>query len=161
VFASAFMVHCEARIRRRGAVLLWAVAAYGAATVLFGMSTSFPVTLLCLAFVGASDTVNMVLRNVIRQLHTPDRLRGRMTSVNVVFAQGGPQLGELEAGLVAQGWGAAFSVISGGIACLATTGWIAMRTPALRAYGAELPVPLAPSAVERVGSTASSQATAA
>jgi hypothetical protein len=60
-----------------------------------------------------------------------------MTSVNVVFAQGGPQLGELEAGIVAQLFGAPFSVVSGGLASLLATGWIAWKTPALRNYGAE------------------------
>jgi hypothetical protein len=76
----------------------------------------------------------MVIRNVIRQLATPDSMRGRMTSVNMIFFMGGPQLGELEAGVVAQLWGATFSVVSGGIACMLATGWVAWRTPALRAY---------------------------
>jgi MFS family permease len=134
VAASWWMVRHENRIDRRGAVLLWAVAAYGASTVVFGLSTNFALTLACLAAVGASDTVNMVLRNVIRQLHTPDSIRGRMTAVNVIFAQGGPQLGEVEAGLVAQYFGPAFSVASGGIACIAITGWIALKTPVLRGY---------------------------
>ena len=67
----------------------------------------------------------MVIRNIIRQLETPDRLRGRMTGVNMVFFMGGPQLGELEAGAVANWLGAPFSVISGGIGCLIATGWVA------------------------------------
>jgi hypothetical protein len=71
---------------------------------------------------------------VIRQLQTPDSLRGRMTSVNMIFFMGGPQLGELEAGLVAQALGAPASVVSGGLLCLAATGWIAARTPELRRY---------------------------
>jgi len=70
----------------------------------------------------------------VRQLETPDRLRGRMTGVNMVFFNGGPQLGELEAGAVANWLGAPFSVISGGIGCLITTGGIAAATPALRHY---------------------------
>jgi hypothetical protein len=84
------------------------------------------------------------VRNVIRQLHTPDVLRGRMTAVNVVFAQGGPQLGELEAGLVAQAAGPAASVVSGGLACLLVTGWIAWKTPILRRYGAPASPSMAP-----------------
>jgi MFS family permease len=76
----------------------------------------------------------MVLRNVIRQLATPDRMRGRMTGVNMVFFMGGPQLGELEAGLVAQAWSAPVSVITGGLGCLVATAWTAWRTPALRRY---------------------------
>jgi MFS family permease len=115
-------------------VLLWAVAGYGLATVAFGVSRSFAVTFVCLALTGATDTVSMVIRNVVRQLSTPDGMRGRMTSVNMIFFMGGPQLGELEAGLVANLWGAPVSVVSGGIACLLATGWIAARTPELRAY---------------------------
>jgi hypothetical protein len=83
---------------------------------------------------GATDTVSMVIRNVVRQLETPDRLRGRMMGVNMVFFMGGPQLGELEAGAVANWLGAPFSVISGGIGCLLATGWVAATTPALRHY---------------------------
>jgi hypothetical protein len=77
----------------------------------------------------------MVIRNIVRQLETPDRLRGRMMGVNMVFFMGGPQLGELEAGAVANWLGAPFSVISGGIGCLIATGWVAASTPALRRYG--------------------------
>jgi hypothetical protein len=83
---------------------------------------------------GATDTVSTIIRNVIRQLETPDRLRGRMTGVNMVFFLGGPQLGELEAGAVANWFGASFSVITGGIGCLIATAWVAASTPALRRY---------------------------
>ncbi len=135
--ASAGMVPAVDRMTRRGPVLLWAVCAYGAATVVFGLSRSFWLTFACLALTGAADTVSMVLRNLIRQLMTPDRLRGRMTSVNMVFFMGGPQLGELEAGLVANWFGAPLSVVSGGLGCLVTTAAIAAATPALRHYRRE------------------------
>ncbi len=135
--ASGGMVHQIDRINRRGRVLLWAVAVYGAATVVFGVSRSFWLTFACLALGGAADTVSTVLRNIIRQLITPDYLRGRMTSVNMIFFMGGPQLGELEAGLVANWFGAPISVVSGGLGCLAVTAVIAAATPALRAYGRE------------------------
>jgi hypothetical protein len=92
-------------------------------------------TFACLALIGASDTVSMVIRNIIRQLETPDRLRGRMAGVNMVFFVGGPQLGEFEAGLVANWLGAAVSVVSGGVGCLMATIWVAATTPALRHYG--------------------------
>src|SRR6266496_4632200 len=134
LMSSAVMVPMTERIERRGVVLLWAVAGYGLATVVFGLSRSFWLTFFCLALTGATDTVSMVIRNIVRQLETPDRLRGRMTGVNMVFFMGGPQLGELEAGAVANWLGAPFSVISGGIGCLITTGWIAAATPALRHY---------------------------
>ena len=91
-------------------------------------------TFACLAATGAADTISMVFRNIIRQLETPDRLRGRMTGINMIFFIGGPQLGELEAGLVANSLGAPLSVITGGIGCLLATGWVAGTTPALRHY---------------------------
>ena len=134
VITSAVMVPFAERIDRRGFTLLWAVGGFGLATVVFGLSRSFWLTFVCLAMTGATDTVSMVIRNVIRQLETPDRLRGRMTGVNMVFFMGGPQLGELEAGVVANGLGAPFSVISGGIGCLVATTWVAATTPALRHY---------------------------
>jgi MFS family permease len=134
LIAGAGMVRWIERIERRGRVLFAAVFAYGGATVLFGFSHTFWLTFLCLALSGATDTVSTVIRNVIRQLQTPDSLRGRMTSVNMIFFMGGPQLGELEAGLVAQAFGAPASVVSGGLLCLAATGWIAARTPELRKY---------------------------
>jgi MFS family permease len=132
--AGAAMVSFTERIERRGRTLLWAVGGYGAATVVFGFSRSFWLTFACLAITGATDTVSTIIRNVIRQLETPDRLRGRMTGVNMVFFMGGPQLGELEAGAVANWLGAPFSVISGGIGCLLATGCVAVSTPLLRRY---------------------------
>jgi MFS family permease len=134
LLASVFMVSQVDRIGRRGVVLVWAVAGYGLATVLFGISRTFWLTFFALALTGAADTVSMILRNLVRQLETPDHLRGRMVGVNMVFFMGGPQLGEFEAGLVANWLGAPFSVISGGIGCLLATGWIAAKTPALLAY---------------------------
>jgi MFS family permease len=137
VSASAVMVRIVDRVERRGWLLIAAVMCYGLATVGFGMSRSFWLTFFCLAMIGASDTVSTVLRNVIRQLATPDRLRGRMTSVNMIFFQGGPQLGELESGLLAQWIGAPLAVVTGGIGCLAATGVLASATPVLRRYRRE------------------------
>ena len=131
---SAVMVPLIERINRRGPTLLWAVAGYGLATVVFGLSHSFWATFACLALTGATDTVSMVIRNIVRQLETPDRLRGRMAGVNMVFFVGGPQLGEFEAGAVANVFGAPFSVVSGGIGCLVATAVVALTTPALRRY---------------------------
>jgi MFS family permease len=122
------------RIDRRGRVLLVAVFIYGLATAIFGLSRLFWLSFGCLAMTGAADEVSAVLRNIIRQLSTPDHLRGRMVSVNMIFFMGGPQLGELEAGVVANGLGAPFSVVSGGLACLLITAWVGWQTPALRRY---------------------------
>jgi MFS family permease len=132
--ASAAMVRAIDRVNRRGWLMLGAIGAFGLATVIFGLSRSFWLTFACLAVTGAADTVNMVLRHVIRQLGTPDHLRGRMTSVTMIFFTGGPELGEMEAGLVAHFFGAAFSVVSGGVACLLATGLVAWHTPELRRY---------------------------
>src|SRR5213596_3474409 len=106
IVTSAAMIPLTERIRRAGPTLLWAVAGYGLATIVFGVSRSFWLTFSCLAMTGATDTVSTVIRNIIRQLETPDRLRGRMTGVNMVFFMGGPQLGEFEAGAVANWLGA-------------------------------------------------------
>jgi len=137
ILFSAIMVRAVDAIDWRGRVLAAAVMGYGLATILFGVSTSFWLSFLALAATGATDTVSMVFRNLIRQLETPDHLRGRMIGVNMVFFMGGPQLGELEAGLVANWLGAVFSVVSGGVACMIATAWIVGRTPALTAYRRE------------------------
>jgi len=132
--ASGFLVRLVDRIEHRGRVLLWAVAGYGLATVVFGLSRHFWLTCLCLAATGAADTVSMVIRNIIRQLETPDHLRGRVVGVSMLFFMGGPQLGELEAGLVAHWAGAPASVVSGGLGSLIATAAVAVATPALRHY---------------------------
>ena len=104
--------------RKQGKIVLGSVVIYGAATVAFGLSRWFWLSLLMLGITGAADTVSTVLRQTIRQLVTPDHLRGRMTSVNMIFFMGGPQLGEMEAGAVAALIGAALSVVTGGVGCL-------------------------------------------
>lgn len=105
-------------VRRQGATIIASIAVYGAATIAFGLSRVFWLSMLMLAVVGASDTVSTVLRQTIRQLVTPNYLRGRMTSVNMIFFMGGPQLGELEAGALAALIGAPLCVATGGIGCL-------------------------------------------
>jgi MFS family permease len=134
VAGSVAMIRLQEVIDRRGPVLVWAVAVYGLSAVVFGVSRSFWLTFGCLAVSGLADAVSMVIRNLIRQLETPDALRGRMTGINMVFFMGGPQLGELEAGLVANWRGAPFSVVTGGLGCLVATGAIVAATPALWKY---------------------------
>jgi MFS family permease len=131
---SAGMIAATDRITQRGPTLLWAIVGYGLATVGFGLSRSFWLSFVCLMLIGATDTVSVVIRNLIRQLETPDRLRGRMAGVNMMFFIGGPQLGEFEAGSVANWLGATISVVSGGLGCLIVTAWVAATTPALRRY---------------------------
>ncbi|MBI4785665.1 MAG: MFS transporter [Chloroflexi bacterium] len=121
-------------VRRQGWVLLLSVGLYGVATALYGASEWFWLSFLLLAGVGAADTVSMILRNTIRQLATPDHIRGRMTSVNMIFFMGGPQLGNLEAGIVAALIGAPLSVITGGIATVVAVIVMAWFVPQLRNY---------------------------
>jgi MFS family permease len=125
--------------KRQGRVLLWAVFAYGVATVVFGLSRNVALTFAALAATGLADVVSTAIRLTVRQLVTPDELRGRMTSVNMVFFMGGPQLGELEAGFVA--WlfrpvalGATVSVVSGGLATVVVAGVVAAAFPVVREY---------------------------
>lgn len=133
------MAQIGTRLKQPGAVMLWAVAAYGVATIVFGLSTTFALALAALAVVGFSDAISMVIRNAMRQLLTPDRLRGRMVSVNMIFFMGGPQLGELEAGVLASLFGPVFSVVSGGIATLIAVAAIAASSPVLRQYEEIIP----------------------
>jgi MFS family permease len=105
-------------LKKQGVIVILSVAVFGAATIGFGLSRVFWFSLLMLAAIGAADTVSTILRQTIRQLATPNNLRGRMTSINMIFFMGGPQLGELEAGSLAALAGAPFSVVTGGAACL-------------------------------------------
>ena len=125
-------------IRRQGVVLLVSVGVYGVATALFGLSTNFALSYVLFGLTGAGDTVSTVIRGTLRQLLTPDHLRGRMTSVNMVFFMGGPQLGELEAGLVASVFGAPFAIVTGGLATVLLTALIAWRYPRLRRYTSDM-----------------------
>jgi MFS family permease len=127
-------------IKRQGAVFLLAVVAFGIATAAFGSSRILLVALLALVVVGAADTVSTIIRNTIRQLATPDYIRGRMTSVNQIFFQGGPQLGEVEAGGIAQLFGAPIAIITGGIGCILAVIWIARRWPNLLKYRGDEPM---------------------
>lgn len=121
-------------IGKQGPVLLISVFIYGLATVLFGFSTTFALAFVALALTGAADAMSTIIRNTIRQLNTPDHLRGRMVSVGMIFFMGGPQLGEMEAGLMAAWFGAPISVISGGIGCIIAVVWVARRWPQLWHY---------------------------
>jgi MFS family permease len=124
-------------IKRPGALILQSVTVYGLATLAFGLSQSFALSVLFLGLTGVADTVSTILRSTIRQLVTPDHIRGRMTSVNMIFFMGGPQLGELEAGIVAALIGAPLSVITGGLGCLLAVAAIAWKVPMLRKFDEE------------------------
>lgn len=127
----------KAKIRKQGSLLLWSVVAFGIATIVFGLSRNFWLSLLALAIIGGSDAISTILRNTIRQMVTPDAMRGRMVSVNQIFFMGGPQLGEIEAGMVAQALGTPMAVITGGLGCILAVLWIGRKWPALPAYSGE------------------------
>ncbi len=120
--------------RRQGVAVLWSVAAYGASVAVFGVSRLFPLSLVALACAGAADTVSTVVRQTLRQVLTPDALRGRMGSINMIFFMGGPQLGEVEAGVVARAFSARISVASGGLLCVVVAAVTALIAPSLRRY---------------------------
>ena len=140
-FGMAFLLVLLPPIRRTGRALLWAVAGFGLATMLFGISRSFPLSLLAYAATGAADQISMVTRHTTIQLATPDALRGRVSSVSSVFIGASNQLGMVESGLVAALTNATFAVVSGGAGCLAVVGLIAAKMPELRRY-AIAPAPL-------------------
>ena len=101
--------------RQVGKKLLWAVAGFGLATVVFGLSQSFLLSVLALAVSGAADTISVVTRSNLVQLETPNAMRGRVAAVNSIFIGASNQLGEFESGSVAAVWGPEASVVSGGI----------------------------------------------
>ena len=111
--------------RKVGHKLLLAVALFGLATVVFGLSRSFTVSLLALVVTGAADAVSVVMRSTLVQLETPNEMRGRVSAVNSIFIGASNQLGEFESGSVAALWGPVVSVVSGGIGTmLVAAAWL-------------------------------------
>ncbi len=137
---AALVISQVKELRRQGQLFLGGVILFGIATVIFGLTKSVLVAWLALAATGAADGVSTIIRNTIRQLQTPDHIRGRMTSVNQIFFQGGPQLGEMEAGAVAQFFGASFAVVTGGIGCIIGTLLIIRKWPQLANYNGDEPI---------------------
>lgn len=125
-------------IRRQGAIFLICVAVYGLGTALFGISTVFALSYVLFALTGAADTISSIIRGAVRQMWTPDALRGRMLGVNMIFYMGGPQLGEVRAGLVAAAVGAPLTIILGGVAAALLAAWAAWRDRTLRDYHADM-----------------------
>jgi predicted MFS family arabinose efflux permease len=120
------------RIRRQGQAVIVAVIIWGAAITGFGLTEVLWVALVLLAVAGWADVVSAVFRNTILQTAVPDRLRGRLSAVQIAVVQGGPRLGDLESGAVAEAFGATFSVVSGGIACMAGAVVLSALLPGFR-----------------------------
>jgi MFS family permease len=126
------------RVRHQGQAVMWAVVAWGASVAAFGLvGDRLWLAFLLLAVAGAADVVSAIFRGTIIQLSAPDELRGRLASINYLVVAGGPRLGDLEAGLVSAAVSPTFSVVSGGVLCIAGAGLIAWLAPSFRRYVAD------------------------
>ena len=105
-----------------GTILLVSVAAFGAATTVFGLSTTAWISILALFLLGAFDMISVYIREVLLQLWTPDRVRGRVNAVNAIFLGASNELGEFRAGAMAALYGAVFTVAAGGVAAMGIAG---------------------------------------
>lgn len=119
-------------VRRQGRAVIAAVIVWGAGIALFGLVRVLWVAMVLLALAGWADVVSAVFRNTILQSRVPDALRGRLSAIQIAVVQGGPRLGDLEAGGVAQAVGTTFSVVSGGVACVIGAAVLAVALPEFR-----------------------------
>jgi MFS family permease len=122
------------RVERQGRAVVLAVVAWGLAIALAGASPWLWAALVLLGLAGAADVVSAVFRNTILQLSVPDRLRGRLSAIHIAVVTGGPRLGDLEAGSVAAISSAPFSVVSGGLACVAGVALVTRWRPELGSW---------------------------
>jgi len=127
----------KTKLLRQGMLISISVVMFGLATVLFGVSTSFWLTMLALILIGAFDGLSSIIRNTVRQVLTPDTMRGRMMSITQIFFKGGPQLGEVESGLVAQLLGVPFAIISGGVGCVLAAWTVMKKFPQLWSFNGD------------------------
>lgn len=127
------------RIRRHGLAVLVAVACWGAAVAVFGLTRNLWLGLVFLALAGCADTVSMVFRNTMLQAAVPDGMRGRLQGVFIVVVAGGPRLGDFLAGSAAALFSPAVTVVGGGLACIAAIGVLAVSQPRFARYDARHP----------------------
>src|SRR5437660_1740325 len=135
-FGTALAVAHLPPMKQAGRTLLWCVSGFGIATVLFGLSKAFWLSLGLLFFVGAFDSVSVIIRGSIVQLITPDEMRGRVSSVNNIFIGTSNEFGALESGLTAALFGPVISVVAGGIGTILVVLGVAFRWPETRKIGA-------------------------
>jgi len=126
-----FLAHKPLR-RQAGITMLWCVAGFGAATIIFGLSRSITLSLIALFLVGATDMVSVIVRQTLIQVATPDEMRGRVNSVDMVFIGASNEFGQFESGLTAHWFGTVPAVVLGGIGTIAVTGLWAWIFPQLR-----------------------------
>lgn len=139
---SIFLAH-RPPFQRAGRAMLWSVAGFGAATIVFGLSTNFWLSLAMLLLFGALDNISVVVRHVLVQVRTPDHLRGRVSAVNSVFIESSNELGAFESGAVARAVGAVHgpvigavaSVVGGGVGTILVVIGVALSFPELRRLG--------------------------
>ena len=125
------------RVRHQGLAVIWSVVVWGAGITAFGLvGSNLWLGLFFLAIAGAADVISAVFRNTILQVTVPEHLRGRLFGIHILVVTGGPRLGDLEAGLVAQAFSPMASVVSGGLLCIAGAAVVAWRVPAFRRYHA-------------------------
>ena len=118
--------------KNTGRILLYAVSAFGVATICFALSTNFVLSLAILACIGAADAVSVVVRHTILQLHTPEDMRGRVSAANTMFISSSNEIGSLESGVAASLMGTVPSVVFGGVMTLVVVSVIALKAPLLR-----------------------------
>jgi MFS family permease len=127
------------RVRWQGRAVLIAIVVWGAAIAAFGLTRTLVVGMAFLAVAGAADMVSAVFRTTILQVATPDALRGRLQGVFIVVVAGGPRLGDVESGAVAQLFTPTVSIVSGGLLCIAGVLLLAARYPGFARYDAQSP----------------------
>jgi MFS family permease len=135
-FVTALAIAHRPPMKRAGETLLWCVSGFGVATILFGLSNTFWLSLGLLLLVGAFDSVSVIIRGSIVQLVTPDEMRGRVSSVNNIFIGTSNEFGALESGLTAALFGPVISVVAGGIGTILVVMGVALRWPETRKIGA-------------------------
>src|SRR5262249_47767787 len=129
-------------MKHAGRSLLWAVVGFGTATIVFGLSRSFPLSLAMLFLTGVMDNISVVIRQSLIQLLTPDEMRGGVSAINGTFISISNEVGDVESGTVAQVFSPTFSAVSGGIGTLVVVGVTAWLFPELRRYGRLDPGPV-------------------
>jgi len=134
-FAMALVVAHAPPMKRAGKTLLWCVTGFGIATILFGLSKTFWLSLGLLFLIGAFDSVSVIIRGSIVQLVTPDEMRGRVSAVNNIFIGTSNEFGALESGLTAALLGPVISVVAGGIGTILVVLGVALRWPQTRKIG--------------------------
>lgn len=134
-FLMALILAYRPPFQKAGRALLWSVAGFGIATIVFGLSTSFPLSMAMLMLLGGLDNISVVIRHVLVQVRTPDHLRGRVGAVNSVFIESSNELGAFESGAVAKLFGPMVSVVSGGIGTILVVLGVAWLWPEVRRLG--------------------------